>query len=61
MVNTPLFEITVSEPTDIEAKIGRNVASLVEDGATLQMGTEGIPNAALNFLHGHKTWMFTLK
>ena len=53
-VDAPLFEIPVPAPTAVEAKIGRNVATLVEDGATLQMGIGGIPNATLNFLHGHK-------
>ena len=33
--------------TDVEKKIGANVASLVEDGSTVQLGIGGIPNAAL--------------
>lgn len=33
--------------TDVEKKIGANVASLVEDGSTIQLGIGGIPNAAL--------------
>lgn len=33
--------------TDVEKKIGSNIASLVEDGSTLQLGIGGIPNAAL--------------
>ena len=33
--------------TDVEKKIGTNVASLVEDGSTIQLGIGGIPNAAL--------------
>ncbi len=37
-----------------ELAIGRHVANLVQDGATLQMGIGGIPNAALKFLGGHK-------
>ncbi|CAN5252616.1 acetyl-CoA hydrolase/transferase C-terminal domain-containing protein [soil metagenome] len=41
-------------PTAIELKIGRNIAELVEDGATLQMGIGGIPDAALSFLTTHK-------
>jgi acyl-CoA hydrolase len=35
-------------------QIGRTVAALVEDGATLQMGIGGIPDAVLGHLHGHK-------
>lgn len=53
-VDTPIYEVSIPEPTTIESKIGQNVASLVEDGATLQMGIGGIPNAALSFLHNHK-------
>lgn len=41
-------------PSDIEAKIGKHVAGLIEDGATLQMGIGNIPNAVLNNLHNHK-------
>jgi 4-hydroxybutyrate CoA-transferase len=41
-------------PTDIEAKIGLHVAKLVEDGATLQLGIGGIPNAVLDSLGGRK-------
>ncbi|MCC6649413.1 MAG: acetyl-CoA hydrolase/transferase family protein [Polyangiaceae bacterium] len=33
--------------TDVEARIGERVASLVEDGSTLQLGIGGIPNAVL--------------
>ncbi|QQS51502.1 MAG: acetyl-CoA hydrolase/transferase family protein [Bacteroidota bacterium] len=40
--------------TEIEAAIGRNVAALVEDGACLQMGIGGIPNAVLAQLGNHK-------
>lgn len=39
-------------PTDIEMQIGKNVASLVEDGSCLQMGIGAIPNAALSQM-GH--------
>jgi acyl-CoA hydrolase len=40
--------------SDIESKIGENVASLIEDGSTLQMGIGAIPNAVLHFLGNHK-------
>src|SRR5688572_26336776 len=36
------------------ARIGRNVASLVEDGATLQMGIGSIPDQVLKNLMQHK-------
>lgn len=38
----------------IEAQIGANVAGLIEDGATLQMGIGNIPNAVLSNLNNHK-------
>lgn len=43
-----------SEPSPIEAAIGRNCAALIEDGATLQMGIGAIPNAVLAQLGDHK-------
>jgi acyl-CoA hydrolase len=51
----PLFEVDYaarSEPAT--EKIGARVASLIEDGSTLQMGIGAIPNAILNSLTGHK-------
>lgn len=41
--------------TAIEKQIGENVANLIEDGATLQMGIGNIPNAVLNNLGNHKS------
>ena len=52
--DSPLYELKSSPITDIERQIGENIAGLVEDGATLQMGIGGIPNAALSFLKNHK-------
>jgi len=40
--------------SDIDRKIGRFVAELVDDGATLQMGIGAIPNAVLSMLGNHK-------
>jgi len=50
----PIYEHHPSELTDVERRIGRNVAELVEDGATLQMGIGTIPDAVLAALHSHK-------
>ncbi|SHG60019.1 acetyl-CoA hydrolase/transferase family protein [Winogradskyella jejuensis] len=44
----------MAEPTAIESKIGDNVASLIEDRSTLQMGIGSIPNAVLTRLTNHK-------
>jgi acyl-CoA hydrolase len=53
-IDAPIHEVVVGEPTKIEAKIGKHVAALIEDGATLQMGIGNIPNAVLNNLTNHK-------
>jgi acyl-CoA hydrolase len=50
----PLLEHKPAELTEIERAIGRHVASLVEDGATLQMGIGAIPDAVLASLTNHK-------
>ena len=39
---------------EIEISIGKNIASLIEDGSTIQMGIGTIPDAVLKFLHNHK-------
>ena len=49
-----LPEHLLPEPDEIEMQIGRNIASLIEDGSTLQMGIGTIPNAALSCLIDHK-------
>lgn len=48
--NHPVPELVPTEPSEIEKAIGANVASLVEDGATLQLGIGAIPNAVLQNL-----------
>ncbi|HEY7726080.1 MAG TPA: acetyl-CoA hydrolase/transferase C-terminal domain-containing protein [Anaeromyxobacteraceae bacterium] len=46
----PLVEAEPAEETEVEGRIGEIIAGLVEDGATLQMGIGGIPNAVLSRL-----------
>lgn len=53
-IDEPIFSHDIVEPSGIEEKIGQNIAALVEDGATLQMGIGAIPNAVLNNLTNHK-------
>lgn len=53
-VNEPIHSSKLSSPTEIELQIGKHVAGLIEDGATLQMGIGGIPNVVLNNLLNHK-------
>lgn len=52
--NIPMHESGLSTISPTEALIGNHVASLIEDGATLQMGIGNIPNAVLANLTGHK-------
>jgi len=52
--DVPLHEIKTPKITEVESAIGRHVASLVEDGATIQMGIGSIPDATLSFLTSHR-------
>ncbi|MDN5299167.1 MAG: 4-hydroxybutyrate CoA-transferase [Clostridiales bacterium] len=45
-----LYEIPLIESDPISEKIGQNIAGLIQDGDTLQMGQGKIPNAILKFL-----------
>ncbi|QHL89010.1 4-hydroxybutyrate CoA-transferase [Nibribacter ruber] len=53
-VDEPLPEHLGKHTGSVELQIGRMVAELVEDGATLQMGIGGIPDAVLAQLMHHK-------
>ena len=53
-VDAPIHTYPLGAISETEAKIGAHVASLIEDGATLQMGIGSIPNAVLQNLSGHK-------
>lgn len=53
-VDDPLVEVPTPEPTPAEISLGNNVAALIPDGATLQIGVGGIPNAIIRALAGHK-------
>jgi acyl-CoA hydrolase len=46
----PLYSRPIPEPSAVERSIGRHVAELVDDGATLQMGIGAIPDAVLSSL-----------
>ncbi|MBN1986690.1 MAG: acetyl-CoA hydrolase/transferase family protein [Prolixibacteraceae bacterium] len=52
--DSPLITAEPGPIGDTDRKIGRYVAELVEDGATLQMGIGAIPNAVLSMLGNHK-------
>ncbi len=53
-IDKPIHESPLGVPSQIESTIGKHVAGLVEDGATLQMGIGNIPNAVLSNLTNHK-------
>ena len=53
-VDDPLVEVPSATPSEIESRIGGYIAELIPDGATLQIGVGGIPNAELAALTGHK-------
>src|SRR5438105_15641696 len=50
----PLCAMKRAEITDMQAAIARNVAGLIEDGAVLQTGIGGIPDAVLPLLMDRK-------
>lgn len=63
-VDYPLPEIFAIEPSEVEKRIGENIANLVENGSTIQLGIGGIPNSVALFLKdkrdlGVHTEMFT--
>ena len=50
----PLVEVPTPEPNEAETRIGGYIAELIPDGATMQIGVGGIPNAVLHALANHK-------
>ena len=50
----PLCELKKPEVIDMHVAVARNVAGLIEDGAVLQTGVGGIPDAVLPFLGDRK-------
>lgn len=48
--DTPVIELAPPKITDVERAIGQNVAELIRDGDTLQLGIGAIPDAVLLFL-----------
>jgi acyl-CoA hydrolase len=66
MIHTERFTKMVFHPSELheeeyskkmgetEMTIGKNIASMIEDGSTLQMGIGTIPDAVLKYLSNHK-------
>ena len=53
-VDDPLVEVPTAIPTETDRAIGRHIAEMIPDGATLQIGVGGIPNAVLAALKDHR-------
>ena len=53
-VDEPMFELQQFPITDVETRVGEHVASLVEDGSTLQIGYGGLSEACVYFLKEKK-------
>jgi itaconate CoA-transferase len=52
--HVPLLELPESEPLPEDGIIGRQVADLIPDGATIELGIGGIPDAIGRLLRHHK-------
>lgn len=52
--HVPLLEMIPPEPEPEDEIIGKQIANLVPDGATIQLGVGGIPNSIARYLGGHK-------
>ncbi len=53
-VDVPLHELGQKKMTEVEERIGRNIAELIEDESCLQLGIGGIPDAVLANLTGFR-------
>ncbi len=55
-LNCPLTEMIMGDDVDkdVVERIAANIASLIPDGATMQLGIGAIPNAVLKYLLGKK-------
>jgi acyl-CoA hydrolase len=50
----PLCELPKTRLTDLHMAIGQNIAGLIDDGAVIQTGIGGIPDAVMRFLMDRK-------
>lgn len=54
LVDDPLVEVPTPAPGPVETAIGRAIAERIPDGATIQIGVGGIPNAVIAALADHR-------
>jgi acyl-CoA hydrolase/RimJ/RimL family protein N-acetyltransferase len=52
--DTPILELSYPGADDLAREIGQNIARLIDDGSTLQMGIGTIPDSILASLHDKK-------
>jgi itaconate CoA-transferase len=52
--HVPLLESVARPPEPEDDAIGKTVAEMIPDGATIQLGIGGIPNAVCRYLAGHE-------
>ncbi|MCU0452958.1 MAG: 4-hydroxybutyrate CoA-transferase [Bacteroidetes bacterium] len=50
----PLMTLVPKPASDLEMRIAGHIATLIEDGATMQLGIGGIPDAVLKLLDGRQ-------
>jgi RimJ/RimL family protein N-acetyltransferase/acyl CoA:acetate/3-ketoacid CoA transferase beta subunit len=53
-VDEPLLCATRDRPEEVARRIGKNIAELIEDGSTMQMGIGTIPDSVLHYLTDKK-------
>jgi acetyl-CoA hydrolase len=53
-VDYELPEMSMGGPSELSQRIAKHIANLIPDGATLQMGIGGVPDAVLHELTNHK-------
>ncbi|HSR11885.1 MAG TPA: acetyl-CoA hydrolase/transferase C-terminal domain-containing protein, partial [Thermodesulfobacteriota bacterium] len=53
-VDAPVYELKKKEMTEVESRIGKNAAELIEDECCLQLGIGGMPDAVLANLGGFR-------
>lgn len=53
-VDSPLLEVQPAPTTDTTRRIGENVAALVDDGSTVELGIGSIPHSILEFMKDKK-------
>jgi len=52
--DAPIYEFVTPGESEVARRIAKNVADLVENGSTIQVGYGGIPNALLSYLKDKK-------